>query len=217
MSMKIIVPEAVKKRWELEAELYSNIATLHWYVDAYNNGELSQESYHRRLKSIIKQSIDIIMELERYGFNLERFIKETQLHIKYSRGAEIISMARQGEIKTLEKTIKYTSPADLENLRRLPLLAADFTANCIEIIDLTRLGAVATVDRLIVPLDNIYSILQNTNIFSDQEDVIKSVQFWIKKLELLDPGTIPSEKDLQELEAQAARWLNLFQARLKQL
>jgi len=105
-----------------------------------------------------------------------------------------------------------------QELVKLPTKAADYVSNGIELMDLIRLKAIATVDRLLPLLDEMHGILlQTREVFGDDYWAIKELEAWRMKLSREAPGTLLPDADLERLEMQAVRWMNDFRRELKNI
>jgi hypothetical protein len=85
-------------------------------------------------------------------------------------------------------------------------------------MDLIRLKAIATVDRILPLLDEMQGILKVTDdIFGEDYWALAEINAWRKKLGKEEPSSLLPDKDLEKLEMQAVRWMNDFRRELKNI
>ena len=197
--------------------MYSAIAMLHFFTVAYENGDVAQEVYSKQLKSQLLEAIQLRFKLEKdKKFNWESFVKENKLEELFAEGVEKLArVTGSSDIDAAldEETIKI----DYHEMKKLPTKAADYVSNAIELMDLIRLQSVATVERLIPLLEDMKKIIISINIFDADYWAIKEIDLWINKLYHMQPGSIPSDEELERFEMYVVRWMNDFRRELKNI
>ena len=211
------IPGDLESYWKIEASLYSAIAMLHFFTVAYENGDVAQEVYSKQLKSQLLEAIQLRFKLEKdKKFNWESFVKENKLEELFAEGVEKLArVTGSSDIDAAldEETIKI----DYHEMKKLPTKAADYVSNAIELMDLIRLQSVATVERLIPLLEDMKKIIISINIFDADYWAIKEIDLWITKLYHMQPGSIPSDEELERFEMYVVRWMNDFRRELKNI
>ncbi len=203
-------PPNLTKRWELEGHLFASIGTLDLLSRTYDRGELDPNIFHKQHKNLLTTIVAIRAKLENYHFDLDEFIQKEQINQLFPFGLEKLR-------KTEGTDDNPRNRIDYSQIKKLPKIAAEFVANAIELLDLLRLEAIATVDRILPYLDELYAILTDVNIYGSDHWVTKDIDQWIKWMDHQKPGQLLKQDELQKLELQAARWLSDFRRELNNL
>ncbi|OLS24758.1 MAG: hypothetical protein HeimC3_18700 [Candidatus Heimdallarchaeota archaeon LC_3] len=215
-SKKILIPPKMVTQWKTEGSLFSTIALLEFYHQQQITGEIEPDLYHRQLKSLLLEALQLLIRLEkRNSFSFEQFIEQEQIANYFPQGLEKLRLAEgSSDLDSLIDGEKI----DYSELVKLPTKAADYVANGIELMDLIRLKAIATTDRILPLLDEMNGILKLTkDIFGKDYWALAEINAWRNKLVKKDPGTLLPDKDLERLEMQAVRWMNDFRRELKNI
>ncbi|MFW9929329.1 MAG: hypothetical protein ACFFD1_08055 [Candidatus Thorarchaeota archaeon] len=215
-SKKVMIPVKYETRWRAEGSLLATIALLEFFHHQQAEGEISQEIYHRQLKALLIEALQLLIRLEKEdSFSFEDFIIKEKIATYFPYGLEKLRLAEgSSDLDSLIDGEKI----NYQELVKLPTKAADFVSNAIELLDLIRLHAIATTDRLLPLLDEMRGIINQTkNIFGDNYWVLAEIEAWRKRFSKETPGTILPEKDLERLEMQAVRWMNDFRRELKNI
>ncbi|MFX0015545.1 MAG: hypothetical protein ACFFB2_11830 [Promethearchaeota archaeon] len=197
-------------RWELEGQLYACIGTLDLLSRTYEKGEIDPNIFHKQHKNLLSTIVSIRAKLEDYNFNLNEFIRAEKIDQKYPYGLEKLRKT-EGTDETPRNRIDYSQ------IKKLPSIAAEFVANAIELLDLLRLEAIATVDRVLPYLDELCAILTNTRLYGSNHWVTQDIDQWIKWMDRQKPGQLLKQDELQKLELQVARWLSDFRREMSNL
>lgn len=203
-------PPNLANRWELEGILYATIGTLDLLSRTYERGELDPNIFHKQHKNLLTTIVAIRAKLESFHFNLDDFIQSEQITQLFPHGLEKLRMT-EGTDDTPRNRIDYSQ------ITKLPSIAAEFVANAIELLDLLRLEAIATVDRILPYLDELYAILINSRVYGTDHWVTQDIDQWIKWMDRQKPGQLLKQDELRKLELQAARWLSDFRRELTNL
>lgn len=203
-------PPNLAKRWELEGLLYATIGSLDLLSRTYERGELDPNVFHKQHKNLLTTIVAIRAKLENFQFNLDDFIQSEQITQLFPHGIEKLRMT-EGTDDTPRNRIDYSL------ITKLPSIAAEFVANAIELLDLLRLEAIATVDRILPYLDELYAILTNSRVYGTDHWVTQDIDQWIKWMDRQKPGQLLKQDELRKLELQAARWLSDFRRELTNL
>lgn len=203
-------PPNLAKRWELEGHLFASIGTLDLLSRTYDRGELDPNIFHKQHKNLLTTIVAIRAKLENYHFDLDEFIREEQINQLFPFGLEKLR-------KTEGTDDNPRNRIDYSQIKKLPKIAAEFVANAIELLDLLRLEAIATVDRVLPYLDELYAILTDVHIYGSDHWVTKDIDQWIKWMDRQKPGQLLKQDELQKLELQTARWLSDFRRELNNL
>ncbi|MFX1515561.1 MAG: hypothetical protein ACFFC6_04570 [Promethearchaeota archaeon] len=203
-------PPNLAKRWELEGQLYANIGTLDILSRSYEQGELDPNIFHKQHKNLLSLIVSIRAKLAESNFNLEDFIRTEKLNQQFPYGLEKLRKT-EGTDDTPHNRIDYSQ------IKKLPSIAAEFVANAIELLDLLRLEAIATVDRILPYLDELFSILTSSRVYGPNHWVTKDINQWIKWMDHQKPGQLLHKDELAKLELQASRWLSDFRRELNNL
>jgi hypothetical protein len=193
---------------EAEADLYSAIATMDKLSNYFDKGYVGETLYRRQLKSCISDVFQARRVLESTGFEVEEFIEEQNLREKYPEGLRRLDLAVGSEENEIIG-VKALGPI-VEN-------TANYVANAIELIDLLKLRSVAKVEYIVPLLDDMFDILSAfPGIGGDYWSVVE-IDGWRSELMSERPSKVLSEADCEKLEFDAARWLNDFRKKTKEL
>ena len=203
-------PPNLAKRWELEGQLYANIGTLDLLSRSYEQGELDPNIFHKRHKNLLSTIVSIRAKLAESHFDLDDFIRTENLDQQFPYGLEKLRKT-EGTDDTPYNRIDYTQ------IKKLPSIAAEFVANAIELLDLLRLEAIATVDRILPYLDELFSILTNSRVYGPNHWVTQDIDQWIRWMDKQKPGQLLQKDELRKLELQTSRWLSDFRRELTNL
>ena len=219
VSPPITIPDSLQIRWKAEGSLFSAIAMLEFYDQQYVKGEIDSELYHHQLKSLLTEAIQLRVKLEKNkDFDFEHFIIREKLNEYFPNGLKKLQLADGSAKLNINILLKEGAKINYQEMTKLPTKAADFVSNTIELMDLIRLRAVATTDRILPLLDEIYGILsQTTDLFGSDYWALKEIESWRVRLEKEPTGTIFPENELDQLEMQCVRWMNDFRRELKNL
>ena len=203
-------PQTLSKRWELEGQLYASIGTLDLLSRTYDRGELDPNVFHKQHKNLLSTIVSIRAALEGYQFDLDEFIRKEELENKFPYGLRKLRIT-EGLDENIQDRIDYGQ------IKKLPSIAAEFVANAIELLDLMRLEAIATVDRILPYLDELIAILTNVSVYGNNHWVTKDIDTWISWMDTQKPGQLLKQDELRKLELQASRWLSDFRRELKNI
>ena len=203
-----------KSQLELEAELFSCIATIDNITQSFVDGILDPGMYRRQLRALIRDAFKSRFQLQKMGFNLDGFLQREDIVRKYPYGAEKLRFAEGvAPIPINDKVETVAMP--FQQMKNLPAKSADFVAAAIELIDLLRLGSVARVELIVPNLDEIEEILTSYPGFGAEAEATKEVHNWKKMLEAKSPDSLLDEGLIKRLEFEAVRWLNSFRRSLR--
>jgi hypothetical protein len=203
-------PPNLTKRWEMEGQLYASIGTLDLLSRTYEQGELDPNIFHKQHKNLLSTIVSIRAKLAESHFDLDDFIRTEQLNQQFPHGLEKLRKT-EGSDDSPQNRIDYNQ------IKKLPIIAAEFVANAIELLDLLRLEAIATVDRILPYLDELFSILTSSRVYGPNHWVTQDINQWIKWMDTQKPGQLLKQDELQKLELQASRWLSDFRRELSNL
>lgn len=203
-------PQNLSKRWELEGQLYSTIGTLDLLSRTYDRGELDPNIFHKQHKNLLTTIVSIRIALEAFHFDLDEFIKKEEIDKLYPFG-----LAKLRKTEGTDENVR--DRIDYGQIKKLPSIAADFVANAIELLDLLRLEAIATVDRILPYLDELISILTQVTIYGKNHWVTQDIDQWIGWMDRQKPGQLLKEDELRKLELQSSRWLADFRREIKNI
>jgi hypothetical protein len=203
-------PPNLSKRWELEGDLYAYIGTLDVISQTFEQGELDPNIFHKQHKNLLRKIVATRGELEKFNFDLEEFIQREDVDKKFPYGLEKLRKT-EGHDDTTRNRLDYTQ------IKKLPAIAADFVANAIELMDLLHLEAIATVDRVLPYLDELYAILSSISVYGTKHWVTEDINQWIAWMDRQKPGQLLKEDEIRKLELQASRWLSDFRRELKNI
>jgi len=203
-------PQNLSKRWELEGQLYANIGTLDLLSRTYERGELDPNIFHKQHKNLLTNIVSIRAALENFHFDIEEFIQKEQIVQNFPYGLNKLRKT-EGSDENIQDRIDYGL------IKKLPSIAAEFVANAIELLDLLRLEAIATVDRILPYLDELISILTSVSVYGPNHWVTRDIDQWISWMDTQKPGQLLRPEELQKLELQASRWLADFRRELRNI
>ncbi|RLI64505.1 MAG: hypothetical protein DRP02_02805 [Candidatus Gerdarchaeota archaeon] len=203
-----------KSQLELEAELFSCIATIDNLSHSFADGILDPGMYRRQLRALIRDAFKARFLLQKKGFNLDGFLEREQIIRKYPYGAEKLRFA-EGVAPVSEGSSEETIAMPFAEMRNLPAKTADFVATAIELIDLLRLGSVARVELIVPNLEEMIDILSKFPGYGKDSEVIKELENWKEMLEVKPPDEVLEEGLAKRLEFEAVRWLNGFRRSLR--
>ncbi len=212
---KVAYPPQLLSRWKLEAKIYSSISTLNVLVETFERGDLDPSIYQKQLRTLLTESIQARLELEKVQFDLDAFIKEEGLKEQFPLGIDRIQMVDGAgdQAEQVESLVQM----DYGELKKLPEKSAAFVSAAIELTDILRLESIATVDRILPLLDEIHSVLSSTPNLGPDWWGTKEATEWIIFLNKKTTGTLLREEMSKKLELQTVRWLNDFRRELKSL
>ncbi len=203
-------PPNLSKRWELEGHLFASISTLDLLSRTYERGELEPNIFHKQHKNLLTNIVAMRASLEKFHFDLDEFIRAEEIDKLFPSGLE--------KLKKTEGTNDISqNRIDYAKITKLPSVAAEFVANAIELLDLLHLESIATVDRILPYLDELYAILMNASVYGENHWVTEDINQWIVWMDRQKPGQLLSKDELKKLELQASRWLSHFRRELKNL
>ena len=203
-------PQNLSNRWKLEARLYSNIGTLDLFRKTFDRGEIDANTYHKQHKVLLTDIIETRASLEQYNFDIERFIREENIEQLFPAGLVKLRMTEGSEDNIY-------SQIDYSQVKKLPTIAAEFVANAIELSDLLHLEAIATVDRVLPYLDEIFDIIRRAPMYGTSHWVTKDIKQWIDWMDKQKPGQLLKQDEIKKLELQVSRWLSDFRRELQNL
>lgn len=203
-------PPNLAKRWALEGQLYASIGTLDLLSRTYEKGELDPNIFHKQHKNLLSAIVSIRAKLAESHFDLDDFIRTEKLDQQFPYGLEKLRKT-EGSDDTPRNRIDYSQ------IKKLPRIAAEFVANAIELLDLLRLEAIATVDRILPYLDELYSILTISRVYGPNHWITQDINQWIRWMDKQKPGQLLQKDELRKLELQASRWLSDFRRELNNL
>jgi len=204
----------MKSQLELEAELFSCIATIDNLSHSFADGILDPGMYRRQLRSLIRDAFKTRFQLQKKGFDLDSFIEREKIVQKYPYGAEKLRFAEGVAPIPIDESVE-TFAMPFSDMKILPAKSADFVAGAIELIDLLRLGSVARVDLIVPNLDEMADILINYPGYGKESDIVKEINNWKGMLEAKPPDEVLEEGLIKRLEFEAVRWLNGFRRSLR--
>lgn len=206
-----------EKQLELEAELYSCIATLDMLGKNYDNGLIDASTYSRQLRAYIQKIIDVRKKLEEKGFDLTRFIEKEEIIKNYPNAAAKLRIVKLDETEMrpeeeIPLEIVKFSPA------KLAIETADLVSNFITLVDCVQLGDYARIDNIVPIMDDIILLLENFTGLDDRNYwVYKELIAWRDNLKNEPPDLVIDSEDAKKIEYDAVRWFKDFRQRLKQL
>ncbi|MEA2071358.1 MAG: hypothetical protein U9O98_08715 [Asgard group archaeon] len=203
-----------KSQVELEAELFSCIATIDNLSNSFVDGILDPGMYRRQLRALIRDAFKARFQLQKMGFDLDSFIDREEIVKKYPYGAEKLRFAEGVAPIAVDESIE-TVAMPFTKMKNLPAKSADFVANAIELIDLLRLGSVARVELILPNLDEMEEILLEYPGFGEKSEEIKEIKNWKEMLEEKPPDKVLEEGLIKRLELETVRWLNNFRRALR--
>ncbi|MHA1211096.1 MAG: hypothetical protein ACTSSH_01425 [Candidatus Heimdallarchaeota archaeon] len=203
-----------KSQFELEAELFSCIATIDNLSNSFTDGILDPGMYRRQLRALIRDAFKARFQLQKKGFDLDSFLAREEIVKKYPYGAEKLRMAEGVAPIPLSESVE-TFAMPFGEMKSLPAKSADFVAGAIELIDLLRLGSVARVDLIVPNLDEMEDILVNYPGFGKGSDIVQEIINWKEMLAAKPPDEVLEEGLIKRLEFEAVRWLNSFRRSLR--
>jgi hypothetical protein len=203
-------PSNLTQRWDLEGRLFACISTLDLISRTYERGELEPNVVHKQFKSLITTIVEVRASLEPFQFDLDAFIQKERIDQLYPFGLEKLHRT-EGTDEKAQNRIDY------RRIKQLPSQVAEFVSHAIELLDLLRLEAIATVDRILPYLDELYAILLDSAIYGEDHWVTRDIAEWIAWMDKQKAGVLLKKEELEKLELQAARWLSDFRRELKNL
>lgn len=206
-----------EKQWELEAELYSCIATLDMLGKNYDNGLIDASTYSRQLRAYLQKIIDVRNKLEEKGFDLTQFIEKEEIIKSYPNAS-----AKLRIVKVDETEMRPEEEMPLEILKlspaKLATETADLVSNFITLIDCVQLGDYARIDNIVPIMDDIILLIENFTGLNDEDYwVYKEIIAWRDKLKNEPPDLVIDSEDAKKIEYDAVRWFKDFRQRLKHL
>ncbi|MEM3562157.1 MAG: hypothetical protein QXR19_02895 [Candidatus Jordarchaeaceae archaeon] len=207
----------LEEHLELEAELYSCIATLDMLGKNYDNGLIDASTYSRQMRAYIQKIIDVRKKLEEKGFDLSKFIEQEKIIENYPNAAVKLRI-----IKSDETVMRPEEEIPLEIVKfspaKLATETADLVTNFITLIDCVQLGDYARVDNIVPIMDDIILLMENYTGLNDKNYwVYKEITAWRDKLKNEPPDLVIDSEDAKKIEYDAVRWFKDFRQRIRQL
>lgn len=207
----------LERQLELEAELYSCIATLDMLGKNYNNGLIDATTYSLQMKAYIQKIIEVRKKLEERGFDLTQFIEREKIIENYPDAAVKLRI-----VKADENVMRPEEEIPLEIVKlspaKLATETADLVSNFITLIDCVQLGDYARIDNIVPIMDDIILLLENYKGLNDKNYwVYKEITAWRDKLKDEPPDLVIDSEDAKKIEYDAVRWFKDFRQRLRQL
>ncbi len=196
-----------KDQLDIEADLFSAIATMDQLSRYFDKGLVEGTLYKRQLKSCISDVFKSRIQLEKLGFNIGEFISREDLETKYPEGLRRLNLVEGSDGESL----------DFEQIKDLPRKTADYVANAIELIDLLKLKTVARVEYIVPLLDELISITGNFPKLGKEHWIGTEIEGWRDELKDEKPSMTLGEERCEKLEFDAVRWLNEFRRNLKEI
>ena len=203
-----------KSQLELEAELFSCIATIDNLSQSFADGILDPGMYRRQLRALIRDAFKSRFQLQRLGFDLDGFLEREAIVQKYPYGAEKLRFAEGVAPIPINEEVE-TVAMPFQQMNDLPAKSADFVAGAIELIDLLRLKSVARVELIVPNLDDMEAILKGFPGFGSDSEAVKEIINWKEMLEAKPPDEVLDDGLIKRLEFEAVRWLNSFRRSLR--
>jgi len=197
-----------KEPLEIEADLYTAVATMDKLSNYFDKGYVGETLYRRQLKSCINDVYKARIALEDQGFNMQDFVTREDLESKFPEGLRRLDLAEG----TDEENV-----LDFSQLKQLPAIATDFVANAIELIDLLKLRSVAKIEYIVPLLDDMYAILEDFPGLDKDHWSVVEVNGWRSELLGEKPSKVLDEERCEKLEFDASRWLSDFRKQIKEL
>ncbi|MBS7250864.1 MAG: hypothetical protein KIH08_09810 [Candidatus Freyarchaeota archaeon] len=207
----------LEEQLELEAELYSCIATLDMLGKNYDNGLIDASTYSRQMRAYIQKIIDVRKKLEEKGFDLTNFIEQEKIIENYPNAAVKLRIVKSDEtvmrpVEEIPLEIVKFSPA------KLATETADLVTNFITLIDCVQLGDYARVDNIVPIMDDIILLMENYTGLNDKNYwVYKEITAWRDRLKNEPPDLVIDSEDAKKIEYDAVRWFKDFRQRIRQL
>jgi len=203
-----------KSQLELEAELFSCIATIDNLSQSFADGILDPGMYRRQLRALIRDAFKSRFQLQKLGFDLNGFIDREGIVQKYPYGAEKLRFAEGVAPIPINENVE-TVAMPFQQMNNLPAKSADFVAGAIELIDLLRLRSVARIELIVPNLDDMEAILKDFPGFGADSEAVKEIINWKEMLEAKPPDEVLEDGLIKRLEFEAVRWLNSFRRSLR--
>ena len=203
-----------KSQLELEAELFSCIATIDNLSHSFTDGILDPGMYRRQLRALIRDAFKARFQLQKKGFDLDSFLNREKVVEKYPYGAEKLRFAEGVAPIPIDESVE-TVAMPFSQMKNLPAKSADFVAGAIELIDLLRLGSVARIELIVPNLDEMEAILANYPGYGSDSETVKEIINWKEMLAVKPPDEVLEEGLIKRLEFETVRWLNSFRRSLR--
>ncbi len=203
-----------KSQLELEAELFSCIATIDNLSHSFTDGILDPGMYRRQLRALIRDAFKARFQLQKKGFDLDSFLNREKVVEKYPYGAEKLRFAEGVAPIPIDESVE-TVAMPFSQMKNLPAKSADFVAGAIELIDLLRLGSIARVELIVPNLDEMEDILADYPGYGSDSETVKEIINWKEMLAVKPPDEVLEEGLIKRLEFEAVRWLNSFRRSLR--
>lgn len=194
---------------EIEADLFTAIATMDKLSNYFDKGYLGETNYRRQLKACINDVYKARMSLEKQGFDIQAFIQREKLEEKYPEGLRRLDLA--------EGLADESDTLEFKQLKEMPTKVSDYVANAIELIDVLKLRSIAKVEYIVPLLDDMYDILKSFPMLGEDYWSVVEISGWRKELLNEKPSKVLDETACEKLEFDASRWLNDFRKKLKEL
>ena len=110
-----------KSQIELEAELYSLIATIDSISKSFADGILDPGMYRRQLRAQIRDAFKTRFQLQKKGFDLESFLEREKIIQKYPFGSEKLKFAEGIVPIPIDESVE-TIAMPFDQMKSLPVI-----------------------------------------------------------------------------------------------
>ncbi|WEU39994.1 MAG: hypothetical protein OdinLCB4_005860 [Candidatus Odinarchaeum yellowstonii] len=191
--------------YELESELYANLATLQSISKSFEESRLDPVTFKRLLKALMKTCFKVKQELEKYGLDVKEFIKNQGFLEEFNLAIKNLEWD-----SNLDSSIYAIS---LESPGRIAVKTYELASSFITLSDSVKLRISCEV--LYNLLNELFNELTKYPGFSSTHPVCKEVREWQVKLKDFNPSDILDEKTSLELENAIQTWRNEFECMIK--
>ncbi len=194
-----------KRIYELESELYANLATLQSISRSFEESRLDPATFKRLLKAIMKTSFKAKHELEKLGLDVNEFIKNHGFLEEFNLAVKNLKWDIGEENSIYE--ISLESPGIIAGK------TSDVVSSFITLSDSVKIRAEC---KQIYPLLNELLIaLSKYPGFGSSHKVCKEIMDWQAKLKNFNPSDKLDEKTSLELDNAIQLWKSEFDATIK--
>ncbi len=195
------VDEATMKRiYELEAELYANLATLQSISKSFEESHIDPATFKRLLKALMKASFKAKHELEKLGLDVKEFIRNHGFLEEFNLAVKNLDWNVEADSSIYE--ILLESPG------RIAVKTSEVVSNFITLSDLVKIRA--SCEFISTFLNELFIALSKYPGFSSTHPICKRILEWQSKLKDLNPSDKLDEKTSLELDNAIQIWKSEF-------
>ena len=210
----------VRELIDIKADFYSSIAAIDTLIVNFNDGKITPSTYHRQLKSLLRDFYRAKEILYKKRLNLHIFLAQENIPKKFQYATHRLYLTDQRSNLAFQQGTMQNYPEDTETKQykpdlKLASLTAKLVACLITISDCARLKVATTPEMLLPLLEEAKLIIQGIPLVDERYWVLDSIRNWHDKISKQELKLTLIEGEAAKLSLDAERWLLDFRTRLE--